>query len=130
MAGPIFTHLKIAPGKEQYAGLAETAIGPGVLDRFVVTNDHDNKLLRRIRQQAGCNQDCGIYQIHPNSTKERFNVPSPPSVDGIETIASVLSVDSPMVVRDFVLTVTLMALQFFILTLFSIFLFASVQLPR
>ena len=71
-----------------------------MLDRFIVTSDHDNKLLRQIRQQAGCNQDCGIFQIHVNSTKERFNVPSPPSVDGIETVASVLSVDSSMVVRD------------------------------
>ena len=69
----------------------------GVLDRFIVTNDHDNKVMRQIRSQAGCAQDCGIYQIHPDSTKRRFNIPGPPEADGIETIASVLSIENTTV---------------------------------
>lgn len=100
VCGPIFAHLKIAPGKETYAAVAEFAIGAGVLDRFIVTNDHDNKVLRSLRQQAGCHQDCGIFQIHPNSTNERYNIPNPPVFDGIETIASVLLIENVVVVSD------------------------------
>ncbi|KAL7570169.1 hypothetical protein ACA910_020007 [Epithemia clementina (nom. ined.)] len=92
--GPIGKYLKIVPGKEMYAELAELALGSGVLDRFVVTNDSDRKLVQEIRHKAGCQQDCGVFQVHNNNS--RFNVPGPP-VEGIETVASVLSVESDLI---------------------------------
>ena len=58
--GPIGSFLKIASGKEAFGKLAELGLGSGVLDRFIVTNDHDRKLLQNLRNQAGCNSDCGI----------------------------------------------------------------------
>jgi len=98
VVGPIFSFVKVAPGKEQYASVAEHALGIGVLDRFIVTNDHDNKVMRQIRHQAGCTQDCGIFQISPRSTNRRFNIPEAPPIDGIETVASVLAIENDIVV--------------------------------
>jgi len=94
VTGPIGSFLKVAPGMQQYAAVAEHALGIGVLDRFIVTNDQDAKVLRQIRNQAGCSQDCGIYQIHPDATRSRFDTPGPPDSDGIETVASVFSIDN------------------------------------
>ena len=92
--GPIGNYLKIVPGKEMYAELAELAFGAGTLDRFVVTNDEDRKKVQDIRRRAGCVQDCGIFQVHNSAS--RFSIPSPP-VDGIETVASVLTISSDLV---------------------------------
>lgn len=93
MVGPIGSFIKIAPGKEEFAGIAEFAIGNGTLDRFIVTNDQDRKMMQDIRKSVGCRQDCGIFQVHASA---RFNVPGPPA-DGIETVASVLSIPNDLV---------------------------------
>ena len=92
--GPIGAHLKIIPGKEAYAALAEFAIGPSMLDRFIVTNPHDRNLVQKIRQRVGCKNDCGIILM--SNDARRFNVPPPP-VAGVETVASVLQIDEPLV---------------------------------
>jgi hypothetical protein len=39
--GPIGAYVKIVAGKEQFASVAEQAIGMGSLDCFIVTNGHD-----------------------------------------------------------------------------------------
>lgn len=91
--GPVGAFVKIVPGKEMYASLAELAIGSGMLDRFVVTNDHDRKILQDIRRKAGCQNDCGILQVHPHA---KYNV-QPPPVDGIDTVASVLQVSNDLI---------------------------------
>lgn len=91
--GPVGAFVKIAPGKEMYASLAEFAIGNGMLDRFVVTNDNDRKILQGIRRKVGCNHDCGILQIAPHA---KYNV-QPPPVNGIETVASVIQVSNDLV---------------------------------
>ena len=91
--GPIGEYVKVVAGKENFAPIAELALGPGTLDRFIVTNDHDRQLLQRIRQEAGCHQDCGIFQSHPTA---RYRVPGPP-VDGIETVASALQITDDIV---------------------------------
>eukprot|EP00429_Kryptoperidinium_foliaceum_P002841 CAMPEP_0176007488 /NCGR_PEP_ID=MMETSP0120_2-20121206/3258_1 /TAXON_ID=160619 /ORGANISM="Kryptoperidinium foliaceum, Strain CCMP 1326" /LENGTH=1160 /DNA_ID=CAMNT_0017340249 /DNA_START=56 /DNA_END=3535 /DNA_ORIENTATION=+ len=90
---PIGSFLKIAPGKEQFAPLAELAMGIGVLDRFIVTNDQDRKTLEQIRQRAGCQMDCGIYQVSPHA--QRYDVPKPPP--GVETIESTLKISDDLV---------------------------------
>ena len=92
--GPIGEFLKISAGKEEFAEIGELALGSGVLDRFVVTNDADRKLVQGIRRKCGCLQDCGIFQVHRSNS--RFNVPSPP-VNGIETVASVFSIESDLI---------------------------------
>lgn len=92
--GPIGAYLKIAPGKEQFASLAEHAMGNGVLDRFIVTNDHDRKLLQSIRQKVGCQSDCGLFQVSAHAG--RYKVPGPP-VQGIETVESILNVSDDLV---------------------------------
>jgi chromosome segregation ATPase len=93
VVGPIGAFIKVVEGKEDFAKIAEVAIGGGTLDRFIVTNDHDRKVMQSIRLRAGCRQDCGIFQVHETP---RFKVPPPP-VDGIETVASVLNIPNDIV---------------------------------
>ncbi|KAG7347822.1 RecF/RecN/SMC N terminal domain containing protein [Nitzschia inconspicua] len=92
--GPIGSYCKIHSGKEEFAKVAESAMGPNILDRFVVFNDGDRKTLQSIRQKAGCGADCGIFQ---QSQHPRYRIPDPPEMDGIETIASVISVQNDLV---------------------------------
>lgn len=93
VAGPIGAYIKIAHGKEHFAKLAEYALG-GILDRFIVCNDFDRKELQNIRRLTGCSsRDCNIFQ---QSTAKRYEVPSPPC-DGIETVASTLSISDDVV---------------------------------
>lgn len=94
VCGPIGAYLKVVPGKEHFAALAECAMGNGVLDRFVVTNDHDRKVLQQLRQRIGCQSDCGIFQVSMHSG--RFQVPGPP-IEGIETVESVLNISDDLV---------------------------------
>jgi len=91
--GPIGAYLKINPGKEMYKDVVETALGVQILDRFVVTNDRDRKILNELRRKEGCGNDCGIYQVKQGA---RYNIPGPP-VDGIETVGTVLSISNDLV---------------------------------
>ena len=94
VVGPIGSYLKITPGKEHFAALAESALGNGVLDRFIVTNDHDRKILQTLRQKIGCQSDCGIFQV--SIYNGRYRVPAPP-IDGIETVESALTISDDLV---------------------------------
>jgi hypothetical protein len=47
-------YIKIIPGKEEYAAVAERAMGSRNLDRFIVTNAEDRRAFQKIREQAGC----------------------------------------------------------------------------
>ena len=87
--GPLGFYCKIQSEKEEFASLAEVAIGNGILDRFVVFNDEDRKLFRKIRNEAGCRMDCGVFQQKRNS---RYEVPVPP--EGVETVATVISIQN------------------------------------
>jgi hypothetical protein len=49
--------------------------------------------LQDIRKRAGCGRDCGIFE-QPRS--QRYHVPEP-AVEGLETIASVISVSEDLV---------------------------------
>lgn len=94
VAGPIGAHIQIASGKEEYAKVAECALGSKGLDRFVVTNDRDRQLLQRIREQAQCHStECGIYQV---ANAKRYEVPPPPTAD-VETVASCLNIDNDLI---------------------------------
>ncbi|KAL7469954.1 hypothetical protein ACHAXS_010192 [Conticribra weissflogii] len=93
--GPVGKYVKVINGKEKYAKLAELAIGPGQLDRFIVTNTTDMELMKKLRKDVGCGpRDCALYQIHPNAAKEKYKTPKPP--DGVELVTSVLSIDNPI----------------------------------
>ena len=95
VAGPVGMYVKIVNGKENYAKIAESAIGPGALDRFIVTNQSDLQLMNKLRREVGCGpRDCPLYRISPKSTKQKYNVPEPPP--GVETITSVLNVENAM----------------------------------
>eukprot|EP00535_Pseudo-nitzschia_heimii_P003888 CAMPEP_0197177072 /NCGR_PEP_ID=MMETSP1423-20130617/2806_1 /TAXON_ID=476441 /ORGANISM="Pseudo-nitzschia heimii, Strain UNC1101" /LENGTH=1222 /DNA_ID=CAMNT_0042626559 /DNA_START=130 /DNA_END=3798 /DNA_ORIENTATION=+ len=87
--GPLGYYCKIQSEKEEYASLAELAIGNGVLDRFVVFNDADRKLFLKIRREAGCRMDCGVFQ---QKQRPRFQVPVPP--EGVETVATVIAIQN------------------------------------
>jgi len=65
----------------------------GTLDRFIVTNNDDRRVLQQIRQQVGCKADCGIFQT---GNRPRFAVPAPP-IPGIETVDTVLTVENDLV---------------------------------
>ena len=93
VVGPIGHYIKISPGKEDWAALAEVAIGSGMLDRFVVTNSHDRDTVQSIRQRAKCMGDCGILQIGNNP---RYQVKQSP-IDGIETVTSALNVEDDLI---------------------------------
>ena len=93
VVGPIGAYLKIAPGKEQFAAIAELALGHGNLDRFIVTNDQDRKTFQQVRKDAGCQSDCGVFQLKQSA---RYNIPGPPA-PGIETVASVLNISDDLV---------------------------------
>lgn len=61
--GPIGKYMKIVPGKEHYAALAEKALQLS-LDRYIVTNSHDRQVYLKLREQVGCGfRDCGVYQM-------------------------------------------------------------------
>lgn len=94
MAGPIGAYIKVAPGKEAFGELAEVALGGGLLDRWIVTNDADRQVFQNIRQLAHCQMDCGVFQQH---ITPRYNIPAPPNVEGIETVASVLTIQDDLV---------------------------------
>ena len=86
-------YAKVVDGKEKYAKIAELAIGPGQLDRFIVTNASDLEVMKKLRRDIGCGtRDCPLFQIHPRAANEKYNTPTPP--EGVETITSVLSVDN------------------------------------
>lgn len=91
--GPIGAYLKVVPGKEAFAGIAELAIGSGSLDRFIVTNDEDRSTLMSIRKKAGCTRDCNVFQL---VDKPRFNILNP-TVEGIDTVVSVLNITDDLV---------------------------------
>lgn len=94
VAGPIGAHIKIASGKEDYAAVAESAIGSRALDRFVVTNDRDRKQFQKIREQSGCSShECAIYQV---ADSPRYRVPPPPTAD-VETVASCLNITNDLI---------------------------------
>lgn len=95
MAGPVGMYVKVVSGKEKYAKLAESAIGGGALERFIVTNQSDLQLMNKLRRDNGCGpRDCPLYRINPASTKKKYDVPVPPP--GVETVTSVLQVDNAM----------------------------------
>ena len=93
VVGPIGQYVQIYPGKEQFAPIAELSLGPGTLDRWIVTNDHDRKIFMTIRREARCNNECGVFQV---AAHRRYNVPPPP-VDGIDTVATVLKISDDLV---------------------------------
>ena len=94
VAGPIGAHVTIAAGKEKYSKIAERALGNNALDRFVVTNHRDRKLLQQIREQAGCqSSECGIFQV---ADSPRYRIPPPPSAD-VETCASCFTIDNDLI---------------------------------
>lgn len=95
IAGPVGMYVKIVHGKETYAKIAEAAIGPGALDRFIVTNQADLQLMNKLRRDVGCGpRDCPLYRISPKATKQKYNVPESPP--GVETVTSVLNVENAM----------------------------------
>jgi hypothetical protein len=68
-----------------------------VLDRFIVTNDHDRKLFLDMRRKLGCQKECNLFQANLASGEvERYKIPPPP-VDGIETVASCLTISNDLV---------------------------------
>jgi len=82
--------------------VAEHALGNvPVLDRFIVTNDHDNRVMRELRRKANCGRDCGLFQLHPS---RRYQIQSTgiPNVEGIETVANVLSIENDLVFNSLV----------------------------
>jgi chromosome segregation ATPase len=92
--GPIGFYCKVQPGKEEFAKIAESAMGSNILDRFVVFNDADRKVFQMIRKNVGCRSDCGIFQQCQHS---RYRIPDPPAFNDIETIASVISVQNDLI---------------------------------
>eukprot|EP00571_Detonula_confervacea_P004119 CAMPEP_0172311834 /NCGR_PEP_ID=MMETSP1058-20130122/15802_1 /TAXON_ID=83371 /ORGANISM="Detonula confervacea, Strain CCMP 353" /LENGTH=1228 /DNA_ID=CAMNT_0013025129 /DNA_START=30 /DNA_END=3716 /DNA_ORIENTATION=+ len=95
IAGPVGMYVKVVNGKEDYAKLAESAIGGGALERFIVTNHEDLQLMNKLRRDMGCGpRDCPLYRISPKSTKQKYDVPAPPP--GVETVTSVLNVENAM----------------------------------
>jgi chromosome segregation ATPase len=59
--GPIGLHVKIKPGEERFAGLAELALGSGNLGSFIVSHDQDRSLLLKFRRELGCStRECGV----------------------------------------------------------------------
>ena len=91
--GPIGRYLHIVPGKEKYAALAESALFPCDLDRWIVTNDHDREVVQNIRARVGCQNDCEIFQV---SQHAKYDIPLPPS-DDVETVATVLQCSDDLV---------------------------------
>lgn len=94
VVGPIGAYLKIQPDKKEYAALAELHLGNGTLDRFIVTNAHDRKVVQSIRDKFHCQNDCGIFQMSPG--QGRFSIPPPP-VLGVETVVTVLKIEDDLV---------------------------------
>jgi len=91
--GPLGAFIKIVPGKEHLAKIAELAIGNGVLDRFIVTNAEDRQTFDRLRRSLNCrSRDCNVFE---QEVENRYPVPTPPS--GVDTVASVLNITNDVV---------------------------------
>ena len=96
VVGPIGNSLKMVAGKEMFASLVEFVMSSTVLDRFIVTNDHDRKLYQQIRVSARCSaRECGVFQMHPSAAERRYDIPQPP--EGIDTLATCLEIEEPLV---------------------------------
>lgn len=92
--GPIGAYIKVAEGKEHFASIAEKALNTNNLDKFILTNSRDRALFTQLRQQASCRfHECGFFQV---KIAQRYPI-LPPPVQGIETVASVLSIDDDLV---------------------------------
>lgn len=97
VVGPIGMYLKIAPGKEPLAAIAQHAMG-NILDRFIITDARDAALFRKLRNEAGCRRECNYFQVSP---ARRYQIPAPPC-DGIETVASCLTIEDDLVFNTLV----------------------------
>ena len=94
VVGSIGNFLKVVPGKEHLAALAEVTLGRGILDRFIVTNTQDSRTFRQIRERAGVSgRECNMFQVTP---VPRYKIPDPPC-DGIDAVATVLNVSDDLV---------------------------------
>ena len=92
--GPIGMHIKVARGKEGLAKIAEKALGSATLERYIVTNDSDRALFMRLRERIKCShRECNVFQ---QAAGRRYNIPPPPA-EGVETVASVLSIENDVV---------------------------------
>mmetsp|Transcript_41102 Transcript_41102/g.46704 ORF Transcript_41102/g.46704 Transcript_41102/m.46704 type:complete len:1174 (+) Transcript_41102:96-3617(+) len=90
--GPIGMYVKVVNGKEEFAALAEFGLG-NLLDRFIVTNDHDRQLFQKLRREMGCNRECNCFQTKEN---KRYQIRTC-GIDGVETVASCLSIGNDLV---------------------------------
>ena len=93
VVGPIGHFIQMIGGKEEFAAIAELAMGSNTLNRFIVTNNEDRKTLDQIRKSVGCTGECGIIQT---KNAKRFNVPAT-SIPGVETVMSVLKIENDLV---------------------------------
>jgi hypothetical protein len=90
--GPIGAFIKVVQGKEDFAKIAESPVA-GHLIVSCLSNPRLVESSQSIRTRAGCRQDCGLFGF---TNSPRFKVPPPP-VDGIETVAGVLSIPNDIV---------------------------------
>lgn len=87
-------------GKEEFAALAENALGGlNILDRFIVTNANDGKILRRLRQEARCGKSCGVFSV---TAARRYKINPGPGVDGVELVADVFAIENDIVFNTLV----------------------------
>eukprot|EP00554_Chaetoceros_debilis_P004872 CAMPEP_0194084796 /NCGR_PEP_ID=MMETSP0149-20130528/14920_1 /TAXON_ID=122233 /ORGANISM="Chaetoceros debilis, Strain MM31A-1" /LENGTH=1202 /DNA_ID=CAMNT_0038767545 /DNA_START=99 /DNA_END=3707 /DNA_ORIENTATION=+ len=93
VVGPIGKYLKVLPGKEKFASMAEMSLQVG-LDRYIVTNSQDREVFMRLRGEIRCNtRECGVFQMRDSP---RYNVIAPPC-DGVETVATVINATDDLV---------------------------------
>jgi structural maintenance of chromosomes protein 6 len=55
----------------------------------------------KLRSEIGCVRECNAYQSDPKAVHQRYSVPLPP-VDGVETVASCLTIENTLVFNTLV----------------------------
>lgn len=65
-----------------------------MLDKFIVTDSNDGKVLRRLRQENNCGHTCGVLNV---KAAPRYRIPGGPQVEGVDLVADVFSIENDVV---------------------------------
>ena len=92
--GPVGALLKMKAGKEKWAKLVEVAIQPLALSTFILDNEADMMVMKRLRKETQCRtHELPLLYMSPGP---RYNVRAL-NVQGIETALSVLDVKKDII---------------------------------
>ncbi|KAF2155192.1 DNA repair protein Rad18 [Myriangium duriaei CBS 260.36] len=92
--GPLGLHVKLL--KPEWSSIVESTFG-GVLDAFVVTNTHDQAILRGLQQRCNCPGDIYIGDARP------IDISRNSADEAQDTLLSILQIDHDLIRNQFII---------------------------